>query len=737
MISSKKLSKSKHPFSVLLIMMFLLTSIGGGEASSLTVNESNASGYAANVMSINLLEPIADLLSGPVWLKLKGVDIYEPTHVLASSPSPIGALPVKLPYRVPSPKFSRNLLISIDVGRIPYQAETCIAINPRNHENIVIGMNDYGVYGPSAYTSIDGGVTWDGPFAMTPLLKDNYGSDVSLAFDRDGRVYFAYMSIGFKPVTVNRVVFRGEKASIVVSRADDGGFTWSPPRVAAVGDVYALGNEIVAVFLDRPRISVGPDPFDKTKDRIYVTYTEFVLRYPVIPEYPYVLAPTISVTIKLTYSTDGGDTWSTPKSASPTYSHILGEERRRIVQGSNPKVGKDGTLYIAYYDSLDDGPWDGLFAPTLVKSLDGGKTFTGPTHVDYLPEMDYELPPTLFRAWVSMMPQIDIGPNGEVYLVVAAKPDDSDILFYRSLDRGETWSVPKKLNDDKTTRDQFIPAIAVSPNGTIHVSWADRRDDPKDVEYHIYYTRSGDRGETWMENVRVTDYPSNPNHGLYLYIGDYFSIAVTDEDVYVSWTDTRLGRLGSPNMKIGFARTKHIPLPTIFVSPPSAYAGQQVTIIGENFIPEGEVYIKIGDAFISVLKTDRNGKFEAKIFVPALSEGPYKVEAIDISGNRAEAYFYCEVGLDTMSKILRLLKENYNDLLMKIEQAGIVKESIEKAMLEILERPEIPKNEIDDIKHQLTSITTLTYILLILLIALIILIVILKLWEAKRHVKGD
>jgi len=715
--------------SVLFIVSFCMAST---QSISLGMDESSIQGYGGDI-GFRLLTPIADLLSGPVWLRLKGIDIYGSTPSLSASPSQAGSLPIQLPYRVPSPKFSRNLLISIDVSRIPYQAETSIAVNPLNPDNIVIGMNDYGVYGPSAYASLDGGERWDGPFAMTPLLKDDYGSDVSLAFDREGRVYFAYMSIGFKYVTVNRIVFGDEKASIVVSRSDDGGFRWSPPTIAAVGDIYAHENEVVIVFLDRPRIAIGPDPLDLNRDRIYVTYTEFVLRYPLIPQYPYVLAPTISVTIKLVYSTDGGETWSLPRPVSPTYSHILGEEKRRIVQGSNPKVGRDGTLYVAYYDSLDDGPWDGLFAPTIVKSMDGGRSFTKPIYIDYLPEMDYELPPTLFRAWVSMMPQIDIGPNREVYLVVAAKPDDSDIFFYRSLNGGESWSTGKRLNDDKTNRDQFIPAIAVSPNGTIHVSWADRRDDPKDIEYHIYYTKSSDRGEKWMENTRVTDYPSNPNYGLYLYIGDYFSIAATDEEVYVSWTDTRLGRPYSPNMKIGFARTRHIPLPSILVSPPSGHAGQEITIMGENFIPNGEVYIRVGDAYLSAIRSDRDGRFQSKIFMPILGEGPYKIEVIDASGNRAETYFYCELGIDTLEKSIDLMKKEFDKIIGKTTP-GNISSPADKSYEEVLKSLRILEDKIEKLESESSYMKNVSYLLLTVL-AILCIVVLILVWRYRRAKK--
>ena len=730
-------SRMLRRMAMKVLVMILIISTGLAMIGSIYAMDERAIIYDKR-----LLDPVAELLSGPVWLRIRGYDIYESftrSESLASAPAQAPGLPIRIPYREPSPKFSRNLLISIDVGRIPYQAETCLAVNPRDPDNLVIGLNDYGFYAPSAYVSMDGGETWSGPHPMVPLQKDDFGSDVSLAFDRNGTVYFAYMSIGWKWVRTLNVVVGDEKASIVVSKSVDGGETWSAPRVVAVGDIYAKEDEVVVIFLDRPRIAVGPDPFDKGKDRIYVTYTEFVLRYPLIPEYPYIMAPLISTTIKLVYSTDGGKTWSAPKQVSPTFSYWAGEERRRVVQGSNPKVAEDGRLYVAYYDSLNDGPWDGLFAPTIVWSDDGGETFSKPIHVDHLLELDYELPPTLFRAWVSMMPQIDVGPNGEVYLVVAARPgmlspDDSDIFFYRSLDRGKTWSSAKRINDDETTRDQFIPAIAVSPNGTIHVAWGDRRHDPKDVEYHIYYTKSSDRGETWIRNVRVTDSPSNPNFGLYLYIGDYWSIEATDEDVYIAWTDTRLGRPESPNMKIGFARSGHIPLPTILISPPAGAAGQKVTIIGENFIPDKEVYIQVGDAYVSVARTDYEGKFKVDIFMPMLGEGPYRVRAIDVSGNRAEGYFYAEFGMDTIKKTLRKHEESYQEMLdeiLKLKKG--VEEVAKKIEANSSSRQELI-SRIEALRSEVESLTQLTHILAVLLIisAAIIALIMIKVWRMRK-----
>ncbi len=665
------LSPMKKSLLVGLLLSLALSSawpIGSTNASSQSYNQHDS-----------LLAPVANYLSGPVWLNLRGLDPlhassdYAKASETMQAPGVGGA--VFIPYREPTQKFSRNIIVSQDLARYPYQAEPHIVSNPRDPDNLVVGLNDYSFFGTSAYVSIDGGATWEGPFAMKLIQRDDYLSDPTLAFNREGVVYYAYMSIGYRSLRTANVAFIEETASIAISKSDDGGMTWSSPVVVASGGLQLAegGKVVVVTFLDRPRMAVGPDPADTTRDNVYITFTEFRLRYPMIDVYPYVMAPIIDITIKLACSVDGGLTFRDPVSVSPTCSYPYGEEERKIVQGSRPVVGSDGKLYVAYYESMDDGPWRGLFAPTVTWSLDAGQTFATPVELDYLLEMDFALPPTPFRAWPSMSPQIDIGPGGEVYAVVAAKPpdkpwDDSDIFFFRSLDGGRTWSRRKTLNDDLTVHDQFLPAVAVSRNGTIHVSFADRRDDSADVEYHMYYTRSGDKGESWMPNARVSDYPSNPNFGIPFYIGDYFTLATGGDDVYIVWTDTRLGRPGSPSEKIAFARMQPVPFPSIFVSPPSGPAGVTVTIMGFNFAPKlREVYIELDGVIVSTVLTNEEGRFTATLFMPISGEGPHTVRAVDISGNVAEATFYTEFGFDTIRGLRQTLQESSNQTIERIE----------------------------------------------------------------------
>ncbi len=88
----------------------------------------------------------------------------------------------------------------------------------------------------------------------------------------------------------------------------------------------------------------------------------------------------------------------------------------------------------------------------------------------------------------------------------------SDIAFSRTTDGGLTWSKPTRINDDPVGNgiDQWDPGIGVSADGTIGVTWYDRRYDPDHPYwYNNAYSQSTDGGITWSPNVRVSDTSSN------------------------------------------------------------------------------------------------------------------------------------------------------------------------------------------------------------------------------------
>jgi hypothetical protein len=162
------------------------------------------------------------------------------------------------------------------------------------------------------------------------------------------------------------------------------------------------------------------------------------------------------------------------------------------------------------------------------KSTDGGDNFGTPVTASVFNEIGFRPRNAFFRFWGSEFPQVAVGPEGELYIAYAGRPsdrprDDSDIFLVSSMDQGETWGRPTRLNDDDTDAPQFFPSVDVDPSGSVHVMWGDMRDDTAMTRYFIYYTRSDDKGETWgfvdedlgitSGDTRVSDFGSNPNRG--------------------------------------------------------------------------------------------------------------------------------------------------------------------------------------------------------------------------------
>lgn len=194
--------------------------------------------------------------------------------------------------------------------------------------------------------------------------------------------------------------------------------------------------------------------------------------------------------------------------------------------------------------------------------------------------------------------------------------------------------------------------------------WADQRDDPVRLKYHIYYTQSSDRGETFgftledqnltVSDTRVTDFPSNPMKGFPggRFIGDYMAIAATDDDVFLVWPDTRLGEYGGYGQQIGFARKTAIEPPSLFLSPPSGSAGRTVDIQGFGFQPDSGIQLYVSGVITAQLRTDEEGQFQTSIYMPLTGEGPTEIRAFDETGNVATASFYTEFGFDSLQEQL-------------------------------------------------------------------------------------
>src|SRR5206468_1332666 len=90
-------------------------------------------------------------------------------------------------------------------------------------------------------------------------------------------------------------------------------------------------------------------------------------------------------------------------------------------------------------------------------------------------------------------------------------------------------------------------AIAVSPNGTVAISFYDTRNDATSKRTDQYISFSTDGGVTWSANERVTTASSNEtlsgaDGNQY---GDYQNIAASSTNFFQPvWTDSRRGVAG-------------------------------------------------------------------------------------------------------------------------------------------------------------------------------------------------
>jgi len=185
----------------------------------------------------------------------------------------------------------------------------------------------------------------------------------------------------------------------------------------------------------------------------------------------------------------------------------------------------------------------------------------------------------------------------------------------------------------------------------------------------MYYTRSEDNGNTWLPNSRITDFPTNPNRAFPSgsFIGDYNDIKATGDDVYMVWTDGRLGEFGGFNQKIAFARTGPMPTPSIFLSPPNGPGGRDVQISGFDFQPDQEIYITVSGVIVSTTRTDETGLFNTRIFIPIAGQGAHSVTAIEATGNVATASFYMDFGFDNLASLSDLFKTSSNSIIDSLQ----------------------------------------------------------------------
>ncbi len=446
--------------------------------------------------------------------------------------------------------------------------EVSIAVNPTNPLNAAGGAKDYTVSYISdvagcgqynvwmgTYWTHDGGLTWGndlmpgfpGDPRESPLSGNGCNTDPVLAFDDDGTLW--YHSLNYRGAREDATTLPSplgghdlySGSQVYFARSDDGGATYPADQIT-----FASGGDNDQIFNDKNWFALQPGG-----DHMIATWSLF--------------APAGDA-IFYTESQDDGQTWSAPVAMPPGTAssgvsvqfsmpqYLPGGDRVAVIWADFTQSGVRGgqglsdTATLAYTEGTVT-PAGTVFAPAQnafsMSPLKSGANRDGTG-------------PSTFRMSTYPVLAVDTSGgeyDGRRYVVWADQsgPLDSDVqVLMRWSDDGQTWSDPVTVNDVEAG-DQFMPWIDVDPDGGVHVTWYDRRNDPDNRLLDVYYAYSDAGGDSFYPNLRVTetnfdgDLAHHQNGGPF--IGDYIGVDATRHSAHIIWADTR--HTGEPGRLAG------------------------------------------------------------------------------------------------------------------------------------------------------------------------------------------
>jgi hypothetical protein len=418
-----------------------------------------------------------------------------------------------------------------DPADISANNSPALAQNPRRPAELAVANRiDSPDYSCALRVSHDHGVHWSSVRVPIPRGEGHkcYAPDV--AYGADGALHMSFVTLrgnGNEP----------HAAWLATSR--DGGRTLSAPS-------RALGP---LAF----QVSLAADP--KRPGRLYLTW----LQPAAVGLY---LFSATGNHIQVVRSDDGGRTWSHPF-------RVSGPARERVL-APTAAVGADGSIYVLYLDLGADrldyqaghggrggAPYDGRFTLVLGRSDDGGRTWQESVVDDRI------VPTRRFLAFLPPTPSLAIDDgDGRIYAAFEDGATGHADVHLWSLARGARgWTGPAKVNDTPSHDDtsQYLPRLAVSPDGRLDVAYYDRRADAKDRFNAVSLQSSTDGGRTFTGHVTLSSrrfdsrIGAGSENGL-PDLGSHLGVVSEPAGVLAAWADTRAGTVGSNKQDIAFAR---------------------------------------------------------------------------------------------------------------------------------------------------------------------------------------
>jgi hypothetical protein len=435
------------------------------------------------------------------------------------------------------------------------QVEMSVDVDPSNPLRLAAVSHSFKLYSAAiedldqfpigVYRSSDGGRSWNGTAIGAGGVSDPFHPvlrryDPSIAFDRDGVLYVAYV---VERVGGSFLAFG--QSSIVVARSNDGGATFGQ---------FSIVEGTSTSFLDKVVLAAGKNPSNPSgPDAVYVTY----LKAHGTPANSH-------IEVLVAGSNDGGIRFMEPvrvnddfcDPALPESDCTTATDTRLFF--ADPVVGPQGELLIAWGDAGDgqlriDRDLDGLFDAPIPGDFQSDGILATPSNMIF----NNRIPAQATRG-IAYGLQLDIDPrNGTAYAVWTDTTDidhsddnfgfvDTDVFVATSVDLGATWSVPRAVNDDSTSA--FLPWLDVDPlTGAVNIAYyRSAQEDGGTIEQaNLIVQTSMDGGQTFSALTRVSSVASDARtrtrrqRGAKTDYLEYIGIASHAGSAVAVWADNR------------------------------------------------------------------------------------------------------------------------------------------------------------------------------------------------------
>jgi hypothetical protein len=368
------------------------------------------------------------------------------------------------------------------------------------------------------------------------------------------RLYYANLTSNFSAER-SETAFKGFEA-LAVSRTDD-------VAAAAAGDKDAWMSPVIvskqnaALFEDKEQIWADNAESSPFFGNVYVCSAAFRSQSR---------GAALPLPILVARSSDGGDTWTTSQITEAATNFRQGNR-----SGCTVRTDSHGVVYVFFAHFQVGSP--GIGSHAMVKSFDGGRTWTRPRDLFAINDGCFRVDPVIGRCVedgvagarndLAASPNVDIAngaPTGadatdEIVDVWADGRDglnNEQVMVSYSTSGGNTWSSPARVT--RSGDRGLYAAPALSPDGqdlyvvynAFTTPFRETTFDPRGLVGVVLHADIGANGAPtgWSELHRgvVGDPRASSQNNLQAeFLGDYVYAAATRDSAVAVWNDVRDG----------------------------------------------------------------------------------------------------------------------------------------------------------------------------------------------------